>query len=105
MIVCRTFLGNGNIRRQGPWDRRARWLTEYLAHLRVRLICGLMMHQAAAASKPQPTLRFTTCTCSAAAGRSTVERLTFRAVTRTSASDQTWQAFAIAGCFDFGKRD
>jgi hypothetical protein len=36
-----------------------------------------------------PTRLFTTCTCSAAAGRSTVDRLTFRAVTRTLSFDQT----------------
>ena len=39
--------------------------------------------------QPHPTRRFTTCTCSAAAGRSTVDRLTFRAVTRTLSFDQT----------------
>ncbi len=36
--------------------------------------------------------RFTTCTDSAAAPRSTVEALTFRAVTRTLLFDQTWQS-------------
>jgi hypothetical protein len=44
----------------------------------------------AALAPPHPTLRFTTCTCSAATGKSTVERLTFRAVTRTLSFDQTW---------------
>jgi hypothetical protein len=38
------------------------------------------------------TLRFTTCTDSAAAARSTVEALTFRAVTRTLLFDYTWQS-------------
>jgi hypothetical protein len=38
------------------------------------------------------TRRFTICTCSAAAGRSTVDRLTFRAVTLTLSFDQTWQS-------------
>ena len=46
--------------------------------------------------QPHPTLLFTTCTCSAAAGRSTVDRLTFRAVTRTLSFDQTWQPHAKA---------
>ncbi len=41
---------------------------------------------------PHPTRLFTTCTCSGAAGRSTVDRLTFRAVTRTLSFDQTWQS-------------
>jgi len=39
--------------------------------------------------QPHSTRLFTTCTCSAAAGRSTVERLTFRAVTRTLSFDHT----------------
>lgn len=37
---------------------------------------------------PHPTRRFTTCTWGAVAGRSTVERLTCRAVTRTLSFDQ-----------------
>ena len=41
------------------------------------------------AAPPHPTFRLTTCTCNAAAGRSTVERLTFRAVTRTLSFGQT----------------
>jgi len=36
--------------------------------------------------------RFTTCTASGAAARSTVEALTFRAVTRTLLFDHTWQS-------------
>ena len=38
------------------------------------------------------TRRFTTCTDNAAAARSTVDALTFRAVTRTLLFDQTWQS-------------
>jgi hypothetical protein len=38
------------------------------------------------------TRRFTTCTDSAADARSTVEALTFRAVTRTLLFDHTWQS-------------
>ncbi|MFO0189113.1 MAG: hypothetical protein ACK530_19725 [Alphaproteobacteria bacterium] len=38
------------------------------------------------------TRRFTTCTDRAAAARSTVEALTFRAVTRTLLFDHTWQS-------------
>ena len=44
------------------------------------------------ASPSHPTLLFTTYTCSPAAGKSTVDRLTFRAVTRTLSFDQTWQS-------------
>jgi len=36
--------------------------------------------------------RFTTCTDSRAAAKSTVEALTFLAVTRTQLFDQTWQS-------------
>jgi hypothetical protein len=44
-----------------------------------------------------PTFRLTTCTLNPAAGRSTVERLTFRAVTRTLSFDQTWQSSTMSG--------
>jgi hypothetical protein len=40
----------------------------------------------------QGTRRFSTCTDNAAAARSTVEALTFPAVTRTLLFDHTWQS-------------
>lgn len=42
-------------------------------------------------SRVHEMCRLVTCTASGAAARSTVEALTFRAVTRTLLFDQTWQ--------------
>jgi hypothetical protein len=53
---------------------------------------GVFAWRVRGAAPPHPTFRLTTCTCSAAAGRSTVERLTFRAVTRTLTFHHTWQS-------------
>ena len=54
-----------------------------------QMLSRLMAASSPGDTAPHPTLRFTTCTCSAAAGKSTVDRLTFRAVTRTLSFDQT----------------
>lgn len=48
------------------------------------------------------TRRFTTCTDSPAAARSTLDALTFRAVTRTLLFDQTWQSSTKAMPLFFG---
>jgi hypothetical protein len=45
------------------------------------------------------TRRFVTCTDNAAEARSTVEALTFRAVTRTLLFDQTWQSSTKARAY------